>query len=157
MVVTFSTFELSTRQLYSFLATFAQSLSLSTFHSPCHPLSFYVQRGCASEHPIKELKLGLGAEGLSCHRFVANQFRLLLSQAAYILMITLREAAADTSLASAQVERLRSCLIKCAARVQVSPRRIFVELSVSSPFAFEIRQVARNLCCSFRTIYFLFS
>ena len=38
MAVTFSTFELSTRQLYSFLATFAQSLSLSTFHSPCHPL-----------------------------------------------------------------------------------------------------------------------
>ena len=43
---------------------------------------FYVQRGSASEHPIKELKLGLRAERLSCHRFVANQFRLLLSQAA---------------------------------------------------------------------------
>ena len=107
---------------------------------------FYVQRGCASEHPIKELKLGLRAERLSCHRFVANQFRLLLSQAAYILMITLRDAAAGTTLAKAQVERLRCCLIKCAAKVQVSPRRIFVELSASSPFAFEICQVARNLC-----------
>ncbi len=94
----------------------------------------------------KELKLGLRAERLSCHRFVANQFRLLLSQAAYILMITLRDAAAGTTLATAQVERLRCYLIKCAAKVQVSPRRILVELSASSPFAFEIRQVARNLC-----------
>ena len=65
----------------------------------------YVQRGAASEHPIKELKLGLQAKWLSCHDAVANQFRLLLSQAAYVLMLNLRHAAAATSLAHAQVER----------------------------------------------------
>jgi hypothetical protein len=50
--------------------------------------NFYVQRGCDSEHRIKELKLGIKADRLSCSTFIANQFRLLLAQAAYILMIT---------------------------------------------------------------------
>ncbi len=52
--------------------------------------TFYVQRGCESEHRIKELKLGIQADRLSCSTFVANQFRLLLAQAAYILMLTIR-------------------------------------------------------------------
>ena len=46
---------------------------------------FYVQRGADSEHRIKELKLGIQADRLSCSNFIANPFRLLLSQAAYIL------------------------------------------------------------------------
>lgn len=86
--------------------------------------SFYVQRGSDSEHRIKELKLGIQADRLSCHTFVANQFRLLLAQAAYILMLTIRQAAAGTQLATAHVERLRSALIKGAARVSVSARRV---------------------------------
>ena len=44
---------------------------------------FYVQRGADSEHRIKELKLGIHADRLSCHAFLANQFRLVLAQAAY--------------------------------------------------------------------------
>ena len=58
----------------------------------------YVQRGAASEHPIKELKVSIHADRLSCHRFVANQFRLLLAHAAYLLKITLRRAAHGTRL-----------------------------------------------------------
>ena len=64
---------------------------------------FYVQRGASSEHRIKELKLGIKADRLSCQRFGPNQFRLFLSQAAYILMLTLRQAAEGTRLAQAQV------------------------------------------------------
>jgi Transposase DDE domain group 1 len=52
---------------------------------------FYVQRGADSEHRIKELKLGIKAGRLSCHRFEANQFRLLLAQAAYTLLLTIRQ------------------------------------------------------------------
>ncbi len=66
---------------------------------------FYVQRGASSEHRIKELKLGIKADRLSCQRFMVNQFRLLLSQAAYILMLTIRQAAQGTRLAKAQVTR----------------------------------------------------
>jgi hypothetical protein len=102
----------------------------------------YVQRGATSEHPIKELKLGLQAQRLSCRQFVANQFRLLLTQAAYILMLSLRQAATGTRLAQAQVNRLRSTVIKIAARVRVSTRRVLVELAAYVPFAPELQQIA---------------
>jgi hypothetical protein len=106
---------------------------------------FYVQRGAQSEHPIKELKQGIQADRLSCRRFVTNQFRLLLAQAAYLLMITLRQAAAGTDLATAQVERLRNTLIKTAARVRVSSRRVLVELAAFCPFAQEMQLIAQRL------------
>jgi hypothetical protein len=107
--------------------------------------NFYVQRGCDSEHRIEELKLGLKAECLSCRTFIANQLRLLLCQAAYSLMITIRQAAAGTQLAKTQVVRLRLLRIKGAAKVTVSARRILVELAAFCPFADEMRQITRNL------------
>ncbi len=107
--------------------------------------TFYVQRGADSEHRIKELKLGIQADRLSCSNFVANQFRLLLAQAAYVLMLGLRQAAAGTCFAEAQVERLRSTLIKTAARVKVSVRRVLVELAAFCPFAAEIQQITQRL------------
>ena len=107
--------------------------------------SFYVQRGADSEHRIKELKLGIHSDRLSCHNFIANQFRLLLSQAAYILMLAIRQAAVGTPFATAQVERLRSMLIKGAARVQVSARRVLVELAAYCPFAQELRLIGQRL------------
>ena len=110
--------------------------------------AFYVQRG-TSEHPIKELKLGIQADRLSCSSFMANQFRLLLAQAAYLLMITLRQAAQGTRFASAQVEKLRSCLIKGAARVQLSTRRVLVELASFCPFAEEIKLISARLLAPF--------
>jgi hypothetical protein len=58
--------------------------------------NFYVQRGATSEHRIKEFKLGLNADRLSCRKFIVNQFRLFLCQAAYILMLELRSAAKET-------------------------------------------------------------
>ena len=106
---------------------------------------FYVKRGSDSEHPIKELKLGIRADRLSCSCFIPNQFRLLLSQAAYILMLRIRQGAKGTEFATAQVERLRSMLIKGAAKVTVSARRVLVELSNYCPFAEEIRQISQQL------------
>ena len=107
---------------------------------------FYVQRGADSEHRIKELKLGIAADRLSCSNFIANQFRLLLSQAAYVLLLTIRQAAEGTEFATAQVGRLRSMLVKGAARVRVSARRILVELAAYCPFAPELRQIVARLC-----------
>jgi len=106
---------------------------------------FYVQRGSDSEHRIKELKLGIHADRLSCSSFIANQFRLLLSQAAYILLLRIRQAADGTEFATAQVERLRSMLIKTAAKVTVSARRVLVELARHSPFAAVINQISSRL------------
>jgi hypothetical protein len=106
---------------------------------------FYVQRAECSENRIKELKLGIKAGRFSCHHFIVNQFRLLLAQAAYILMLSIRNAAGGTNLAKAQVTRLRQTLIKTAARVRVSLRRILVELPAFCPFAAEFKLIATRL------------
>lgn len=115
--------------------------------------NFYVQRGESSEHRIKELKLGIKADRLSCHRFIANQFRLFLAQAAYILMLRIRQAARGTRLAKAQVSRLRETLIKTAAKVSVSQRRVLVELASHCPFAREISLIAQRLSTGFQWIF----
>ncbi len=114
---------------------------------------FYVQRGASSEHRIKELKLGIKADRLSCQRFIVNQFRLFLSQAAYLLMLTIRQAAKGTRLAQAQVTRLRETLIKTAAKVTVSVRRVLVELAAHCPFAAEIRLIAERLATGSQLIF----
>ncbi len=107
--------------------------------------NFYVQRGASSEHRIKELKLGINADRLSCHKFIVNQFRLFLCQAAYILMLELRASAQRTRLAIAQVSRLRETIIKMAAKVRVSVRRTLVELAAHCPFREEILLMVQRL------------
>ena len=78
--------------------------------------------------------MGLLADRTSCHRFLANQFRLLLSSAAYVLMQALRrEALAGTELARAQVGTIRLKLLKVAARVAVTARRVVFHLASSYP------------------------
>ena len=62
---------------------------------------------------IKEQQLMLFADRTSCHEFQANQFRLLLSSCAYVLVQSLRRIAlADTKLAKAQVSTIRLKLFK---------------------------------------------
>lgn len=93
----------------------------------------YTARG-DMENRIKEQQLGLFADRTSCHAFLANQFRLLLSSAAYVLVETLRRTAlAGTELAEAQVNTIRLKLLKVAARVVVSVRRVVLRLSSSCP------------------------
>ena len=114
---------------------------------------FYVQRGASSEHRIKELKLGIKADRLSCQKFIVNQFRLFLSQAAYILMLGIRQGARGTRLAKAQVSRLRETVIKTAAKVSVSVRRVLVELAAHCPFAREISLIAQRLSTGAKLIF----
>jgi hypothetical protein len=94
----------------------------------------YVQRGEDCENRIKELKRGLSSDRLSCHSARANQFRLLLFQAAYWLILELRRAARGTALARAQVTRLREQLLKTGALVKVTARRVWVHLASACPW-----------------------
>jgi hypothetical protein len=94
---------------------------------------FYCQRG-DPENRIKELKLDLKADRLSCHRFWANQFRLLLHAAAYVLMQAMRAALAGTELARAQVTTLRLSLLRVGARIRESVRRVLVQLPSAYPW-----------------------
>lgn len=107
--------------------------------------NFYVQRGESSEGRIKELKLGIKADRLSCHQFIVNQFHLFLSQAAYILMLEIRQAAKGTKLEKAQVSRLRESLIKVAAKVTISARKVLVELAACCPYQKEISIIIQRL------------
>ncbi len=95
---------------------------------------FYTQRGRCENH-IKELKNALFGDRMSCHRFAANQFRLLLHTAAYVLMLNLRERLAGTSLGSVQFDTLRLRLIKIASLVVVTARRVWLRMSLAHPSA----------------------
>ncbi len=105
----------------------------------------YCQRG-EMENRIKEQQLDLFADRTSCHRFAANQFRLLLSSAAYVLVQALRrEALAGTELAEAQVGTIRLKLLKVAARVAVSVRRVVFHLASSYPYRGLFERVCERL------------
>ncbi len=101
----------------------------------------YCQRGDV-ENRIKELHEGLEIGRTSCPSFWANQFRVLLTAAAYVLMQELRLRAARTDCARAQIWMLRERLLKLGARVLVSVRRVVVHLPASFPFLSTFRKVA---------------
>jgi hypothetical protein len=93
---------------------------------------FYCQRG-DRENRIKELKLDMASGRTSCHRFWANQFRLLLHTAACVLMQVLQEAADGTEWARAQAGTFRLRVLKVAARVVESCRKLWFHLPSSCP------------------------
>jgi len=107
--------------------------------------NIYCARG-EMENRIKEQQRMLFADRTSCHEFHANQFRLMLSSFAYVLMETLRRAAlAGTEMARAQCSTIREKLLKIGARVVVSARRIVLHLSSGYPYAALLRAIRENL------------
>jgi hypothetical protein len=106
----------------------------------------YCYRG-EVENRIKELHY-LQIDRTSCSDFWANQLRVLLTAAAYVLMQELRLRARGTDCARAQVWTLRERLLKLGARVMVSVRRMVVHLPVSFPFLPTFRRVALALGAS---------
>jgi Transposase DDE domain group 1 len=113
---------------------------------PDAPQAVYEQIYCRRgdvENRLKELHYGLEMDRTSCSRFLANQFRVLLSLAAYILFQELQRRATGTACADAQVTTLRERLIKLAAWVERSVRRIVVHLPASFPWLRAWRQLAR--------------
>lgn len=97
-----------------------------------HVYNTYTKRGDI-ENRIKEFKLDLLSGRTSCHRFLANQFRLLLHHGAAMLMSVLQRALAGTEYAQSQASTLRVRLLKVAARVVVSCRRILIHLPTAFP------------------------
>ena len=94
----------------------------------------YCQRA-RCELMIKDLKNALSADRLSCSQFAANFFRLLLHAVAYRLLHALRERVAVLSkeLGKSQFDTLRLRLLRVAAQVTQSKRRILVRLPRAFP------------------------
>ncbi len=101
------------------------------------PQLLYDKLYCARgdmENRIKEQQLDLFADRTSCHHWWANQFRLLLSSLAYILLEAIRRLALQgTELARVYVGTLRLKLIKIGAVILRNTRRIRFLLSSACP------------------------
>ncbi len=132
----------------------------------------YTERG-ESENRNKELKCGLQADRLSDHRYMANLFRLYLHAAAANLLVRLRGVVADPPpperpselppealagkdrrdyfnhrrerdpLGEGHPCTWRTRLIKVAAEIAVSARRVIVRLASSWPYLEHYRQVTQ--------------
>ena len=92
----------------------------------------YTERG-ETENRIKDLKVALKADRLSCHRFLANQFRLLLHAAAYWLMDTLRKKLVDGGIERMQLDTLRLKLVKIGGRIRELLTKVRMHLAWGHP------------------------
>ena len=94
----------------------------------------YCARG-EMENRIKEQQLDLFADRTSCHRWWANQFRLLLASLAYTLMESIRRLGLNgTELARAQCGTIRLKLLKIGAVIVRNTRRVRLLLSSAYPY-----------------------
>jgi len=93
----------------------------------------FCARGCC-ELFIKNHKTYLSSDRTSCHHFIANQFRLLLHSAAYVLLHSLtREGLKGTPWATAQFDTIQNRLLKIGARVREMVTRIKFHFPTSFP------------------------
>ncbi len=93
---------------------------------------WYVRRGEA-EGWIKDFKLAIKADRLSCHRFFANQFRLILHAAAYWLLDALRTKLVEVGVRRMQLDTLRLMLIKIGGRVRQLLTKVRLHLASGHP------------------------
>jgi hypothetical protein len=100
--------------------------------APASVYDRYIDRG-ESENWIKDLKRGCFADRLSCHRFWANQFRLLLHAAAYWLLDTVRRWLVARQITRMTLDTLRLRLLKVGGWVREWPTRVRLRLASSHP------------------------
>jgi hypothetical protein len=98
------------------------------------------------ENRIKEQQLDMFSDRTSCHHWWPNQFRLLLSSLAYVLVESIRRLALrGTELARAQCGSIRLKLLKIGAVVIRNTRRVRMHLASGCPYQPLFRLVARRL------------
>jgi hypothetical protein len=110
-----------------------RSVATNLRGSPQCLWELYCQRGDI-ENRIKELKGDLQLDRTGSTSFLANQLRVLLTAAAYVLFQALRTKLARTELATAQVAKLRLMLLKIGALVRETLRRIVLVLPAACPW-----------------------
>jgi hypothetical protein len=107
--------------------------------------TIYCGRG-QMENYIKDHKRFLHSDRLSCHKFTANQFRLFLHSAAYVLMHTLRTKGLQGSdWSRAQFDQIQLRVLKVGARVEELKTTIRVHFPSSFPLKEVYARVLANL------------
>ena len=95
---------------------------------------FYCARG-QCENVLKQQLLDLHADRTSTHYLAANQLRLWFSALSYLLLERLRTLGLHgTELAKATVGTIRLKLLKIAAAVSISVRRVHVQMPAAYPY-----------------------
>ncbi|HUP59194.1 MAG TPA: IS1380 family transposase, partial [Thermoanaerobaculia bacterium] len=113
-------------------------------HLPANVYQLYRDRG-DSENRIKELKNDLEMDRTSCTRFLANQLRVLLTAAAFVLFQQMRlRLTQRTHQERPSVGTMRLRLLKIAARVERSARRVVLHFSASHAWAVQWLSLARD-------------
>ena len=116
---------------------------------PGDPQFLYESMYCARgdmENRIKEKQLDLFADRTSCSRFWPNQFRLLQSCLAYVIIDTIRRLGlTGTELSNAQCGTIRLKLLKIGAIIRRNTRRIYFHLSSYYPWQDLFLQTAQRL------------
>jgi hypothetical protein len=114
------------------------------------PRALYEDLYCARgemENRIKE-QLSLFADRVSTETMRANQMRVYLAGMAYVLVSALRRIGLQgTEMARAQATTIRLRLLKIGAQVQVTTRRVWVELAESFPLQALFWRAAEQLRC----------
>jgi Transposase DDE domain group 1 len=109
----------------------------------------YAELYCARgemENVLKQQVLDLQADRMSTHHLASNQLRLWFATLAYLLLERMRSLGlAGTELAQATVGSVRLKLLKVAAQVRVSVRRVYVQLSSAYPMQALFRLCHRRL------------
>ncbi|MFQ5584802.1 MAG: IS1380 family transposase [Calditrichia bacterium] len=101
---------------------------------PKEAYPFYGRRG-ESECWIGDFKNGFSGDRLSCHRFIANQVRILIHAFAYELMILFKTSVLrGTELATQSIESIRTKLIKVGAQVHETARRVWFRCASNHPY-----------------------
>ena len=102
------------------------------------PARLYEELYCARgemENVLKQQVLDLQADAMSTHYLASNQLRLWLAAFGYLLLERLRTLGCHgTELARATAGTIRLKLLKVAAQVTVSVRRVHVRLSSAYPW-----------------------
>jgi hypothetical protein len=113
------------------------------------PARLYEEVYCARgemENVLKQQVLDLQADRMSTHYLASNQLRLWLATFAYLLMERGRALGLwGTELARATMGSVRLKLLKVAAQVTVSVRRVYVQLSSAYPLQEVFRLCHRRL------------
>jgi hypothetical protein len=113
------------------------------------PARLYEELYCARgdmENLLKQQVLDLRADRMSTRHLASNQFRLWEATFAYLLLERLRtQGLAGTELERATAGSLRLKLLKVAAQVRVSVRRVYVQLSSAYPLQELFRLCHRRL------------